>query len=192
MNNFKYLELNKFQKAINFANSAHVGQTRKGKPTTPYISHPLTVAIILSNVNASEDQIIAGILHDTVEDSEGKINLETIKTEFGEKIAELVGHVTEIDKSFSWDERKKHALEHIYEMPNDALLVKTADFVHNLNDMCDDLEKDGEPVWDRFSEPKEKQLPLYEKHFEAFNSRWKENPLLPVMNELRQRFAKLV
>ena len=83
------------QKAIRFATSTHSGQTRKGKPDVPYITHPLSVALILSGVGASDDVIIAGILHDTVEDSTGAVTLEDLRAEFGENVAELVGHVTE-------------------------------------------------------------------------------------------------
>lgn len=54
------------QKAIQFATAAHTGQTRKGKSDVLYITHPLTVALILSRADAEDDVIIAGILHDTV------------------------------------------------------------------------------------------------------------------------------
>ena len=169
---------NSFQRSIRFATSAHAGQTRKGKPDVPYITHPLGVALILSRVGASEDVIVAGILHDTVEDSGGKITLDDISREFGVTVAELVDHVTEKDKLLSWEERKKEALAHIYEMPHDALLLKSADVLYNLNDLLADLAETGEEVWSRFGSPKEKQIAHHNNLAEALASVWPENPLL--------------
>jgi len=166
------------QEAVRFATKAHAGQTRKGKPNIPYITHPLGVALILSQINASEDIIIAGILHDTVEDSDGKISIDDIKQKFGETVAVLVDHVTEKDKKLSWEERKKEALAHIYKMPNDALLLKSADTLHNMDDLIADLEECGEEVWTRFNAPKEKLIEHYDNIIEALSTMWPEDPLL--------------
>src|SRR5438445_65563 len=108
---------NKLQKAINFAIKVHKGQTRKGKPDVPYVTHPLSVGIILSNAGAPEDIIIAGILHDTIEDCEpyGSITKEIITNEFGDQVAKMVNDVTEQDKTLSWEIRKQKAFEHIKE-----------------------------------------------------------------------------
>ncbi|NIA02072.1 MAG: HD domain-containing protein, partial [Nitrospirae bacterium] len=70
----------KTQQAIRFAIEAHAEQTRKGNDI-PYITHPLTIALILSQAGASEDVIVAGILHDVVEDSD--VELDDVLNEFG-------------------------------------------------------------------------------------------------------------
>src|SRR3989338_2085111 len=106
----------KIQKAIRFAITAHDGQTRKGKDI-PYITHPLTVALILSQVGASEDVIVAGILHDVVEDSD--VELDDVQEQFGEPVADLVKAVTEEDKGLPWETRKRIALGHIKDMNQD-------------------------------------------------------------------------
>lgn len=175
-------------KAIRFATAAHTGQTRKGKPDVPYITHPLTVALVLARADADEDVVIAGILHDTVEDSNGKVTLEDIKDNFGELVAMLVGHVTEQDKSLPWEQRKQIALTHIYKMPYGALLLKSADVLANLSDLLTDLEVEGESVWDRFNAPKDKQLERYHNLIEALETVWPENPLL---GEIKQGVNKL-
>lgn len=167
----------KIQEAIQFAITAHADQTRKGKDI-PYITHPLSVALILARANAEEDVVIAGILHDTVEDSEGKITISDVENKFGETVAMLVGHVTEHDKSLSWEERKSQALAHIYEMPYDALLLKSADVLANLSDLLLDLDREGDAVWERFNSPKGKQVERYKNLVEALETVWKENPLL--------------
>ncbi|MEO6077463.1 MAG: HD domain-containing protein [Candidatus Andersenbacteria bacterium] len=167
------------QKAIQFAIIAHAGQTRKGKPDVPYITHPLTVGLILARANAVDDVVCAGILHDTVEDSDGNITLDDIEDEFGPAIATLVGHVTEQDKSLLWEQRKTDALAHIYQMPYDALLLKSADVLANLNDLLADLEKEGELVWKRFGTAKDNKIQQQKNLLEAFETIWPENPLLP-------------
>ncbi len=177
----------KIQQAIRFAITAHAGQTRKGKDI-PYIIHPLSIALILARAGADEDVVIAGILHDTVEDSDGKITLDDIEKEFGENVAMLVGHVTEPDKSLSWEERKQNALVHIYEMPYGALLLKSSDVLANLSDLLADLEANGDAVWDRFNAPKDKQIAHYQNLVDNLEIIWKENSLLP---EIKQGVEKL-
>ena len=174
--------------AIQFAIKTHAGQTRKGKDI-PYITHPLTVALILTRAGAEEDVIIAGILHDTVEDSAGAVALADIEKQFGETVANLVRHVTEEDKSLPWEERKRIALSHIYEMPYGALLLKSADVLANLSDLLADLEAEGKSVWERFNAPKDKKIEQQQKLVEAFDTVWPENPLL---GEIKQGVAKLV
>jgi len=173
----------RIQHAIEFTTKAHSGQTRKGKPDVPYIIHPLAVALILSRAGADEDVIIAGILHDAVEDSSGKITLDDIEQQFSEAVAALVGHVTEQDKSLPWEERKQQALAHIYEMPYDALLLKSADVLANLSDLTADIAKEGDSVWQHFNALKEKQLERYRNLIEALQTVWPENPLLLEIKE---------
>ena len=93
--------------AIIFAALAHEGQKRKGTDV-PYIVHPFEVAQILTKAGASESVICAGLLHDTVEDTE--VTLEEIRQKFGGEVAGMVSVMTE-DKSLSWEERKQKAVE---------------------------------------------------------------------------------
>src|SRR3990167_6087050 len=99
---------NKISKAIRFSIKTHEiyqKQKRKGKDI-PYITHPLTVGLILARAGADEDVVVAGILHDTIEDSvpEKKVTREMLTERFGEKVASLVESVTELDKDMPWDE----------------------------------------------------------------------------------------
>ena len=135
-----------------------------------------------------KDVIVAGILHDTVEDSAGAIALADIEKQFGKTVADLVRHVTEEDKSLSWEERKQIALAHIYEMPYGALLLKSADVLHNLSELVRDVEEHGEAVFDKFNAPMEKKMQQQHKLIEALESVWPENPLLA---EIKAGVAKL-
>lgn len=150
----------KIQKAIKFAAKTHnhyQQQLRKGK-VIPYISHPLTVGIILTLAGATEDVIAAGILHDTIEDSveEKKVTKEMLAERFGQNVSDLVLSVTEQDKGLSWDERKKEAIEHIEHFSRESILVKSADILSNVSELVDDHARDGDEVFSRFNAPKEK------------------------------------
>lgn len=178
----------KIQHAIRFAIKTHEvyqKQKRKGKDV-PYIVHPLTVGLILASAGANEDLIIAGILHDTIEDSidEKKVTKEMIVDRFGENVYKLVLSVTEQNKKLSWEERKAEALEHIKTFSNDSLLLKSADIVANVSEIIDDYKKVGDEMFKRFNAPKEKILKTQIDAMEAIIGRWKENPLFDDLNNL--------
>lgn len=175
----KIIYSEKLQKAINVAVKCHKKAFRKGKDV-PYLVHPLTVGLILSQVTKNEDIIIAGILHDTVEDTE--MTIKELEKEFGKNVSRMVNDVTEQDKSLSWEIRKKLALEHIKHMKKDSLLVKSADVLQNLTDQIEDYKIEGDKMFKRFNSPKDKQLKRYNNLILEFKKAWKENPLLPNLN----------
>ncbi len=165
----------KIQKAISTAITAHDDQKRKGKEI-PYIIHPLSVGLILAKTGASEDIIVAGILHDTIEDT--TLTKDYLEGEFGSNVARIVDDVTEQDKSLPWEKRKRLALEHVKHMQNDSLLVKSADVLHNMTDQISDYEKEGDKMFLRFNAPKEKQLLRYTKLIHELKLAWPKNPLI--------------
>jgi hypothetical protein len=177
----KNMYTHKIQKAVEFAISVHqepVKQLRKGKDV-PYITHPLTVGLILSLAGASEDVVIAGILHDTIEDCEpyGSVTRETIAGMFGEAVAGLVDSVTEKDKSLTWHQRKEKALVEIATFSNDSLLVKSGDIISNNTELISDYDKDGEKTFERFNAPKEETIPHTLQAIGLILTQWQENPL---------------
>lgn len=175
----------KIRKAIRFATYVHAGQVRKGKPKEAYIIHPLSVGLILSRAGATDDQIVAGILHDTIEDCEpyGSITKETIEKEFGLEVSRMVNDVTEQDKTLPWDERKKLSLEHIKEMQKDSIMVKTADVIQNLSDLLIDLDEKGDDAYSHFNAPKGKLIKRFESLLAELTRVYSENPLLPELAE---------
>ena len=176
--------IGKIQKAVKFAIKTHEvyqKQTRKGKGVS-YIPHPLAVGLILSRAKAEEDLIIAGILHDTIEDSieEKKVTFKMIEERFGQKVADLVMSVSEKNKDLPWVERKKTALEHIKEFSQDSLFLKSADVISNTSEILDDYKKEGDKIFERFNSPepkKENSLKNYIKVMETILDYWSENPL---------------
>lgn len=180
------------QKAIQFATKVHKDQYRKGKDTQ-YISHPLTVALILSRVTDNENVVCAGILHDTIEDSKpyGSVTQRLLTEAFNADIARMVNDVTEQDKNLPWLERKMAALEHIKDMQKDSLLVKSADVLHNLSELVSDVEQNGIEVFDKFNASKSDTLIRYKKLIPTIENVWRENPLNEDLKYALDKLLKL-
>src|SRR3990167_9803949 len=178
----------RMQKAIRFSVKTHEvyqKQKRKGKDI-PYITHPLIVGLILARAGASEDVIIAGILHDTIEDSvpEKKVTKAMLAERFGDTVAGIVDDVTEQDKDLPWEERKQEALEHVEKLENDSLLVKSADLISNISEIIADHQVEGDAIFLRFNAPKERIIEHYRRMIDAVVQRWPENLLVEDLNNL--------
>ncbi len=147
-------------KAIEFAAKAHHGQFRK-QTRIPYIIHPLGVAQLLIEAGCGEEVVVAGLLHDTVEDTPA--TLADIEHEFGRAVADLVAGATEPDKRNPWEMRKQHTLDALKTASPELLQLICADKLHNLRSIRQDIAKAGEDaVWSRFSRPRERQRWFFE------------------------------
>jgi (p)ppGpp synthase/HD superfamily hydrolase len=155
--------------AIELAAKAHHGQVRKGTEI-PYIVHPLAVAGILIHATCPEHLVIAGILHDTLEDT--PVTLEEIRSHFGREVADLVVALSEPDKQAPWEERKAHTLEYLEQMATpDVLLVAVADKLDNMRAIRAGLASDGAAFWLRFNRPRENQKWYYQRLADVFERR---------------------
>jgi (p)ppGpp synthase/HD superfamily hydrolase len=171
-------------KAIEFSANAHLGYFRKGSKV-PYITHPFEVAKILAasvDEQNNEALICAGLLHDTVEDTD--TTLETIREAFGEEIAVLVASDSE-DKTLPWEKRKQHTIDFLgREATREMQLLACADKLSNLRSIKADYEKMGDEVWDIFVRGKDKQAWYYKGVLES---------LAPLQGyPMYQEFAQLV
>lgn len=119
--------IDRLSAAVEFAVWAHGGRTRKGKDV-PYITHPLAVALSLARAGCAEDVVIAGLLHDVVEDT--SVTLEEVRERFGAGVAGIVAACTE-DKRLPWEDRKARMLETLTHAPLAVKLVACADKLHN-------------------------------------------------------------
>lgn len=142
-----------FNKAILFAVEHHAGAVRKAS-THPYIIHPLETMQILFSMKAKTPLLIAGVLHDTVEDTDATI--EEIYHLFGPEIGALVDSHTE-DKTLSWEERKQHTINELTTASLQVKMLVMADKLSNLRSMVSDYKEIGDKLWDRFNAPKDKQ-----------------------------------
>lgn len=143
--------------AIEFATERHRGQYRKGT-VIPYIVHPLEVMQILNSMASDVKLMIAGVLHDTVEDTD--TTLDEIRERFGTDVAKLIASNSE-DKSKSWDERKQHTIDELANANERVKKLILADKLANIRAIAQDYEKLGDSLWDRFNAPKEKQAWYY-------------------------------
>ena len=117
--------------------------------------------------------------------------LYRISEAFSKSVSSLVEEVTE-DKSIDdWKERKEAVLKHVSEMSQDALLVKSADLISNVNEILSDYEDVGESVFERFSAGRDDTITHYKKILTACRHAWKENPLLKDLNSVHLKLIKL-
>jgi (p)ppGpp synthase/HD superfamily hydrolase len=152
----------RFQLAFKLAFSLHAGQTRKGTDI-PYISHLISVAALVMENGGDEDQAIAGLLHDAVEDSGGLATLALIRDQFGERVADIVDGCTDsyVLPKPPWRARKEQYLAHLITSRPEIRLVSLADKLHNARSLLFDLRYFGPAVWGRFNGGKTGSLWYY-------------------------------
>ena len=137
---------NRIEEAIELAAIAHNGQLRKGTHT-PYIIHPFAVGFMLMDAGCSESVVIAGILHDTVEDTE--LTLEFIRKNYGTDVADIVEGCSE-NKDLKWTARKTERIEALKTATTEICIVTCADKLHNLRTVLSEIDNIGDAIWDRF------------------------------------------
>lgn len=151
-----------YSRALLFAERAHRGQTRKGSEV-PYFTHPVEVSAILAQYGCGEDVVVAGLLHDVLEDT--AVTREDLEREFGGRVADLVAAVTEEKtregREVPWEERKKQAIEHLRDAEADVVALKAADASANVRAVWRDHGVVGEAVWQRFKRGRKEQLEYY-------------------------------
>lgn len=149
----------RLDKAVTFATERHSGQVRKGT-TLPYIVHPIEVMQILYRMGADENVMIAGVLHDTIEDT-GTTKEEILEL-FGEDVANLVAGHSE-DKGKTWKQRKTAAIKHLTASDKRFKMLVLADKLSNIRAIAADYTAIGDKLWERFNAPPEKQAWYYSK-----------------------------
>jgi len=130
-------------KAAHFSAQKHSTQRRKDENASPYINHPISVALAIAQIGGVDDPEIlaAALLHDTLEDTE--TTPEELEDEFGKKVCEFVLDVTD-DKTLPKDERKRRQIEHAKKISNGAALIKLGDKISNVTDVINNPPED----WD--------------------------------------------
>jgi SpoVK/Ycf46/Vps4 family AAA+-type ATPase len=152
----------RFRRAVTAALNFHREQTRKGG-TIPYISHVLSVTAIVQEYGSDEDEAIAALLHDAVDNGGGETVLDDIRTKFSQRIADIVASCTDTLEwpKPPWKERKDAFIRDLPSASDSARLVIAADKLHNARCILADLRKDGDELWSRFSGGKDGTLWYY-------------------------------
>ena len=152
----------RFEQALVFAAQLHREQRRKGTGV-PYVSHLLAVAALVIEHGGDEDEAIAALLHDAIEDQGGAKAREEIRRRFGDRVTGIVDGCT--DSEFfpkpPWGERKRLYIEHLTNASASVQLVSAADKLHNARCILNDYRNVGEDIWQRFEGRREGTLWYY-------------------------------
>jgi GTP pyrophosphokinase len=162
----------RFEEALAFAANLHSSQWRKGT-NIPYVSHLLAVSGIALEHGANENEAIAALLHDAVEDQGGLPTLEQIRQKFGEEVADIVWGCSDTDTypKPPWRERKEAYIAHLRYATDSVLLVSACDKLHNARTTLSDLRYNGDEIWQRFRGGKEGLLWYFRTLVESFKGR---------------------
>ncbi|MEQ8541183.1 MAG: HD domain-containing protein [Coleofasciculus sp. D1-CHI-01] len=178
----------RFTDALTFTTELHANQTRKGNGV-PYIAHLLAVASIALEYGANEEEAIAALLHDAIEDQGGAATREEIRRRFGDTITDIVDGCTDADTTPKppWHQRKAAYIAHIHTASASVRLVSAADKLHNSWSILKDYRILGDNLWQRFHGGKEGTLWYYRSLIEAF--RIQEST--PIIDELDRVVSEL-
>jgi (p)ppGpp synthase/HD superfamily hydrolase len=160
----------RFEEALIYATRLHSSQLRKGT-NIPYISHLLGVASLALEHGATEDEAIAALLHDAVEDQGGEPTLREIRRKFGDKVAEIVWGCTDSETypKPPWRERKEQYIAHLHHATPSVRLVSACDKLHNARAILTDYRAIGDNLWTRFRTGKAGVLWYYRSLADTFN-----------------------
>ena len=165
----------RFLAAVGVAEEVH-GRMRRRGTQIPYLAHLLVVTGLVLEDGGDEDEAIAAMLHDSVEDGGGRALLERIERSFGPRVADIVAGCSDSidgDPDEPWLERKRRYLAHLPDVDDDAVLrVALADKVHNARSLVRDYREEGSALWARFTQKTARdQLWYYGRLVEFFEQR---------------------
>jgi (p)ppGpp synthase/HD superfamily hydrolase len=185
-------------KALNFAVEKHANQARQGTDI-PYLTHLIAVSAIVGESGGSEDEMIAALLHDAVENGGGAPVQGAILSRFGSAVAEIVSFCTDDDlgdEKIPWLERKQSFLERLAIATLPALRVICADKLHNAQCIAADLRDIGPSVFERFKADREGTLWYYRSLARIYSALLQDEPSLDsgfrtMIRELRETVGKM-
>ena len=174
--------------ALAFVAHAFRMKLRKGTGT-PYLAHLLAVSALVAEHGGDEDQIVAALLHDTLEDIDG-VTADDIERRFGARVAAFVVALSDTTTRPKppWEERKRRYLAHLRSEPAELKLISAADKLHNARSLVRDYLQVGDALWDRFTASKEQTLWYYEAVLGALVDGWEH----PILGELELTVRELL
>ncbi len=162
----------RFEDALVYAHQLHAHQKRK-QTDIPYISHLLAVTAIVIENGGTEDEAIAALLHDAIEDAGGDAVRHEIRVRFGERVLTIVEGCTDADEwpKPPWLARKQAYIEHLRAEPDPSIrLVSLADKVHNVQSILRDYRVVGDRVWERFTGKRDGSVWYYRSLLQVFQA----------------------
>ena len=186
------LVLSRFEEALVFAAQKHKSQTRKGT-AIPYIAHLMQVSGLALENGADEEEAIAALLHDVMEDQD--VTEEELTQRFGPHVAAIVAGCSDSASSDKapWKQRKEAYIAHLLTAPPSVRLVSSCDKLHNARAILADYEELGEGLWGRFNAGRADLLWYYGSLLRAFQeaARAGGEPESRVVRELDRAVAEL-
>lgn len=181
----------RYANALQFCFEIHAEQRRKGG-NIPYISHLLAVSALVMEQAGTEDEAIAGLLHDAVEDCGGRPILEKIRQRYGDNVAAIVEGCSDSfaespDSKEDWRSRKERYLEHLCKADHSTLLVAACDKLHNLSTTVRNIRAEGTAIFSRFKTGPTEQIWYYKRCTEVI-----ELARLPIGREVRRELKELI
>jgi GTP pyrophosphokinase len=178
----------RFNEALQYAAQLHAEQVRKVSGE-PYVAHLLGVASIVLDYGADEDQAIAALLHDAIEDQGGAVVGEEIRRRFGPAVADIVRGCTDADTTPKppWQERKDAFLARLEHASPSIRLVVAADKLHNVRSLTRDFRQQGDAIWKHFKGGREKTLWYYRAVVEVLQ----RSGTTPLVEELDRAVTEL-
>jgi (p)ppGpp synthase/HD superfamily hydrolase len=186
----------RYAEAVAYAATAHAAQRRKGTDI-PYIAHLLAVSGSVLEAGGDEDQAIAGLLHDVVEDQGGLARADDVRARFGDRVADIVlgcSDSTAEDRKdkLPYVERKTAHIAHLREASDDVLLVTAADKLHNARAIHTDLMIDGPGMLTRFNGEPDQILAYYRSILDVLESRGIAPVLVVPLRHAVEQIEKLM
>ena len=172
----------RFDDALQLAATLHRDQTRKGSGV-PYITHLLGVAALVGDHGGSEEQVIAALLHDALEDclAQHPDLHAQIKGRYGQSVLAMVEALsdTQAHPKPPWLERKQAYIQHVERASSHdaSLLVSVADKLYNARTILRDSRVVGDEIWSRFKASREQALWYYRSLADAFTAKQWPTPL---------------
>ncbi|MBW4647600.1 MAG: HD domain-containing protein [Kastovskya adunca ATA6-11-RM4] len=182
----------RFTEALTFATQLHAEQIRKGSGV-PYVAHLLGVASIALEYGANEDEAIAALLHDAIEDQGGDATRTEIRRRFGDTVTAIVDGCTDADTDPKppWRQCKEDYIAHIPTASVSVRLVSAADKLHNSRSILKDYRVLGDALWERFKGGKDGTLWYYRSLVTTFSG-VEVTPLIEELSRVVSELEQLV
>jgi (p)ppGpp synthase/HD superfamily hydrolase len=181
------------EQALRAASVLHKDQVRKGSVPYPYMTHLFAVAMIVSDYTTDEDTIVASLLHDTLEDTD--YTPEELEDDFGGTVKELVLAVTEPPREDpgrdGYETQKKQYIKQLKEAPERALIIATADKIHNMRSAVEEYFDNHSGFIAEFGTNMNERLIMYQEFSNIVNRRLK-NAILAEFNSVFTEYKNFI
>lgn len=182
------------EQAVRAAAVLHKDQLRKGEMPFPYITHLMSVTLILRDYTQDEDTLVAALLHDTLEDTD--YTAEELQEDFGGDVREIVEALSEPKTTkagvpLGWKERKVAYAKQLRNAPTAALMVAAADKAHNFRTIVEEYFDDHQRFMKDFGKKLDLRLEAYQAIADVLNQRL-ESDLLQEFNHVFEEYKNFI